>query len=567
MTDFYYIDRQIRSLRTLLQYSENEIQTNKQRRDELASLYNELFNNYELLPLTKIFPLDIPKTHDYLYKIESNALYLASKNHISLTILQNIMISIFTMNVDNILISQLFDKFVEFIIELPNDKEKFFRILFEIIFLDILNPNLNKYLTLLIQESLENNQTLIKVFDDGIILYLRSYTGELDKQVLILRFLIRLQNNTHSIEVIHDDIIWFSIGQALAASTWINHRQVFEEIRNWGIEFLPTSVPTMIRNILHCRSEILAQDIHSCATILRNFSGAIIDELGPDMTLPGLLEWYRSEENKTFRLAFHQSYILIMREGYVGEVLLTVTAPFVRYEQDIDILLKIFEDLNNFIHWHQLSHIVQLILEHPQIEIIEYNLIHSKLIQPYFDELHEDIQFLNQTQDIFIKFWESRIINVDSRQKFLKYLKEWVKKTNTPSKTIKGVFIQALIRRTVDERYLSEFTQLLESLGRLKVQILDDHRDRTDITILKDETSSNITHRHNYLSLNPDNEFCFVCRRRFFQEQQIHECTKCLARFCNECLSYLNSTDPQSEHEILCLGSTIYGISHLFVQI
>ena len=487
MSDFYYKNRQIKALRYALQYSEEQIQIDKSLCTELASLYNELFNNQDLLPLTKISPLDLPKISSYFYKIGSVAIYLASENFISLTVLQNVLVSIFTTNIENTLCSRMFSRFVEFIIEQPNNKGKLFQILFEIVFHEVISSNINKQLTILIQELLVAYQSLIVAFEDGVVLYSHNHEDELGKQIVILKFLIRLQHNYSTIEIIHDEIIWFLIGQALVISTWINHRQVFEEMRNWGIEFVVANVPTIIRNILHTRPQESIQDIHSFAKLLRNFSGAIIEELGgPENVLPALLEWYRSEENKTFRLAFHYSYILIMREGYAEDVLLTVTAPFVRYEQDIDILLKIFESLIEFIHWHKLSHIVQLILDHPQLENTKLDVIDSKLIKPYFEELSTDVQFLGQTQDIFIRFWENRLIYRGIRQQLLKYLKKWIEKTNSPSKTIKGVFIQTLIRRTQEENYLNILTHLLESLGPLKVHILDDYVDRTNITILKD---------------------------------------------------------------------------------
>ncbi|MFW9928095.1 MAG: hypothetical protein ACFFD1_01735 [Candidatus Thorarchaeota archaeon] len=370
---------------------------------------------------------------------------------------------------------------------------------------------------------------------------------------------------------LHPLIKWFVVGELFASSNWVYNRPtiLLTEIES------NNSLFDIIYRTFEARKHFNAVNLDSMTKIFRSLANIFINQYGPELTLNSLLEFYIQEGNPTIRYAFHKSYINLLKEG-LGPVdmILSATSSFIRAEHDINILLEIFNSLNETYSWKTISHIASAILNHNDIRNIPDSF--SSFYLSYYQELENNIDNILPTFNVFLKFW----ILVDDHKKhdlFL-FFKSWIENSNNTTTTIKKVYLRSLIAQTIEVQWLHLLGQLNEQLGPSRVIILEDRFNPTNLRILEKDNRFHKTQKlTNTIDSSLEGLFCLGCRRKIDKEN-IHnkkQCSDCLAIFCDYCYSIYTKLDYQSykmskneklseESNILCLGSSLYGFTHEF---
>ncbi|MHA2366333.1 MAG: hypothetical protein ACXAC7_20420 [Candidatus Hodarchaeales archaeon] len=547
----------------------SQIKNEQEINPNIISQLNTTISN--LLPIINreeikylISYIGLSNNSTYLENILITTLTLFCEKAVTENVMTDIFSNIFTSNVSLELLLNIFDIYLIFIRdEIDSIKqERLFSILLNSITRETLSDHIKKRIPSIIHSFLFYNTSLTNIFETAVNLSSCKVHDDYYKQFPLIQFVLEIQSY-ETVPIFNEYIIWFLIGQTLATGSWSEHRIFLHSLIEQGIPLSLTTIDLTLKKILYNRPytspELLGK-------IIRNFCGAVIHFYGPDRILRYLLKWYQEEPIKDFRYAFHLSYISLMQEGF-GAIMLNITADFIYAERDLDLLIKIFEQLFEFNEWYLLNYVVLRILGH-QNYLVNYEEISKKILEPYIDDLYENANILYSTQEIFIEFW--RTATTDIKKRLFEHLQKYLESPITSS-TIKGILIQSLLRQTSQDDYWYQFlNQHLNNLGPLRVTILDDLVDESNLNSVQilhyDDLKTSI-YSKKALASKDVNIFCLSCRKIIDNKKEITQtqCNTCLGVFCGDCIKLISEELNVVENKPKsCLGSSVYGIKHVF---
>ena len=379
-----------------------------------------------------------------------------------------------------------------------------------------------------------------------------------------LKFLIKYYISLHR-EIEKENLFWYLIARNMSTHELNNSSFIYNPIDLDQTNILSdiAELHHVLYKILHALPEDTSANI--IAKVLFSFSGLVMNSFGLQFMMDILSSWYDLEENVTFRLGFHLTYISIIRyQNQNPEMTLNFTSHIVFKERDPDLLIQVIFNLYDLgINWDLIYPFIILPLIHNND--ISSDLFREKISQIYkiySDDLQKSVngKLLSQTEDLYLIFW--MISNEKQKKQMIIPLKKWLDSTEKTN-TIKGTFIKSLILRTSEPSWINALNRFFESLGRMSVEILDDFEFyNTSILKIYDHDPNHLN-LLNSAKLNSfiRNDYCMACKARIEKgKSQENFCEVCKFSFCSECCA----TGQVFLEDHFCLGSALSGFKHTF---